>query len=89
MKISINKKIMGLFSAGAILFILFATGSLLTIKSLSAMLRDADVAAKKVSLTGNLQLQVSRLQHPIDDYLIGGDITDRDRFDSIINEMSG
>ncbi|MBI5328134.1 MAG: diguanylate cyclase, partial [Deltaproteobacteria bacterium] len=47
------------------------------------------VAAKKVSLTGNLQLQVSRLQHPIDDYLIGGDITDRDRFDSIINEMSG
>lgn len=89
MKASINKKIMGIFSSGVILFILFVAGSLLGIKSLNVMLREANVVARKVSLTGVLQLQVSKLQHPIDDYLIGGDIKERDRFDGIINEMSG
>ncbi|MBI3752465.1 MAG: diguanylate cyclase [Deltaproteobacteria bacterium] len=89
MKISINKKIMGLFSAGVILFILFAAGSFFGIKTLNAMLREANVAARKVNLTGDLQLQVSRLQHPIDNYLIEGDIKERDRFDGIVNEMSG
>jgi len=88
MKITINKKIIGLFLAGIIIFAIFAGSTFLVIKAHQDALHTSNIISKKVNLTGELQFQVNRLLLPVIRYLITGDRKERDNFDSIIGEMS-
>ncbi|MBI3398721.1 MAG: diguanylate cyclase [Deltaproteobacteria bacterium] len=88
MKITINRKITGLFSVGIIIFAIFAGSTFFVIKTHQEALHRSNIISKKVELTGYLQLQVDRLLLPVNRYLITRDIKERDNFDSIINEMS-
>src|SRR3989338_2676496 len=88
MKISINRKILGLFLTGVVIFAIFASSTFLVIKDNQKAVYKANTISKKVNLTGDLQVQVNRLLLPVNYYLIAGDIKERDNFDSIIGEMS-
>jgi diguanylate cyclase (GGDEF)-like protein len=88
MKITINRKIVGLFLAGIIVFAIFAGSTFLVIKSHQEALHRSNIITRKVNLTGDLQFQVNRLLLPVNRYLVTGDVRERDNFDSIIGEMS-
>lgn len=88
MKITINRKIMGLFLAGVSIFAIFAGSTFLVVKAHQEALHQSNIISKKVNLTGDLQFQVNRLLLPVNHYLIIGDKKERDNFDSIIGEMS-
>lgn len=89
MRIGINKKIIGLFSLGVILFAIFVASSFLVIKELHKTLQEANVVSVKVNTTGALQFQVNKLLLPTNQYLLTGDVSVRDNFDKIVNEMAG
>lgn len=85
---TINKKILGLFLAWLVIFIIFAASASLVIRSFSRDLREAITVSRKVNLTGSLQFQTNKLLTPINQYLATGNIRERDHFDGIISNMS-
>jgi diguanylate cyclase (GGDEF)-like protein len=88
MRISINKKVLGVFLAGIVLFGLLAASSFFVIRSLNKSLGETNAVSNMANLTGDLQLQINRLLAPVNHYLITGDIGARDSFDEIVNEIS-
>lgn len=87
MRIGINKKIMGFFGAGVVVFSLFAGLSFFVINDLAKALRNAGDLSKGVHLTGDLQLEMNKLLSPVSQYLLTGDIKERDNFDARIREI--
>ncbi|MBI5893406.1 MAG: diguanylate cyclase [Deltaproteobacteria bacterium] len=61
--------------------------SYLIMKDLVNVVEDVQAISRMVELTGDLQLQVDRLLMPPNDYLITGNIKERDKYDRIAGKM--
>ncbi|HAG49856.1 MAG TPA: hypothetical protein DHU69_01375 [Deltaproteobacteria bacterium] len=88
MKISINRKILGLFLTLVVIVAIFVSGTYYVTRYMQKALHKSDIISRGVNLTGNLQFQINKLLFPVSRYLITGDIEERDNFDIIISEIS-
>ncbi|GMR05226.1 MAG: hypothetical protein BMS9Abin24_020 [Thermodesulfobacteriota bacterium] len=89
MKISINKKVMGLFSAVILLSLLAAAGFFYAIRSMQTTMREMDLVSKKISATGDLRFHVNKLLVVVSQYLATGDPDAIESFDLGVNEIIG
>jgi len=88
MRIGITKKVMGLFTIGAVLFFMTAASSFFIMNRLYGMIQETDSALKKAELADNLRNEVNRLFIIVTGFLVTGDEAARDRFDLTINEIT-
>lgn len=88
MKIGVTKKLMGSFIIGVVLFTLSLGTAYLVMRDLTKVIEGIKALSRRVELTGNLQLHLSRMLTPSTNYLITGDAKERDQFDSRITQIS-
>ena len=88
MRISIAKKVMGSFILGIAIYVLTIGVGYFIVWDLLVNLNEIKILSKKVELTAELQLSLDKLLMPANDYLITGDIIERDHFDKLIMQVS-
>jgi diguanylate cyclase (GGDEF)-like protein len=88
MKLGIRAKIVGSFLTLTLTFI-FCLGIVsLIVRDLTITIRQMREVERKVESATHLQLQVNNLLEPANNYLITGNIGERDNFDQLINTIS-
>jgi diguanylate cyclase (GGDEF)-like protein len=88
LKIGIRAKIVGSFLTLTLIFILCLGIVSLVVRDLTTTIQQMHEVERKVELATHLQLQVDKLLDPANNYLITGNIGERDNFDRLINELS-
>lgn len=88
MKWGIRTKIIGPFLVITAIFVLGLATASLIVQELTSTIAQMHALQDKAMLTDNLKLQVSKLLKPVNNYLITGDIEERDQFDLMLNEIS-
>jgi diguanylate cyclase (GGDEF)-like protein/PAS domain S-box-containing protein len=88
MRISIAKKIIIFFLAVIIVFLALAGSSFYVIQTLHGTLREMNILTERVHIAGDIQVKVTGLLVPVNHYVITGDISTRDTFDDIVNDIS-
>jgi len=88
MRIGITKKVMGLFTIGAVLFFMTAASSFFIMNRLYGMIHETDSALKKAELADNLRNEVNRLFIIVTGFLVTGNEEARDRFDDSVNRIT-
>lgn len=88
MKKGIVKKIMGSFLFITCIYLLTTGIAYFLIRDVFTTLNETKAVSKRLELTGDLQLYINKLVMPANDYLIHGDINERDNFDKLITQVS-
>jgi len=87
-KLGIREKLLGSFLAFSVIFIVCLGIILLEVQDIEVRMGDVQREAHKVELTDHLQLLLHMFLQPANNYLISGDVKERDNFDQLSNEIS-
>ena len=88
MILSLRTKLTVVFLGAAMVAMVVVAGMMFVVRDLAASVHDMERLAARISLTDRLQLELSRLLVPLNDYLLTEDVTHRDAFDRSITDVS-
>jgi diguanylate cyclase (GGDEF)-like protein len=88
-KSSIRVRAVGVVAGVSLLAVGVTVGLLLVISDLTRTARDLEGLASRIALTDRLQLELSRLLTPLNDYLLTEDVSRREAFDRSLLEIAG
>ena len=87
MKFGIRGKLLGSFLAFSLIFIISLGIVLVEVRDINITTDAVQEEGHKVELTDHLQLRLHMLLDPANNYLITGNVKERDRFDQLSNEI--
>lgn len=87
MKFGIRGKLLGSFLAFSLIFIISLGIVLVEVRDINITTGAVQEEGHKVELADRLQLRLHMLLDPANNYLISGNVKERDRFDQISNEI--
>ena len=88
MKLGIAKKLIGTYVIGLVILLLFIVFSYLNINSFVSMQERSSELSNRIELAGDLQTLIQKLLMPANDYLITGDIKERENFTRLATETA-
>lgn len=88
MKFGISKKLIGAHGVGLALFFIIAIFGYRSLNSYSSIQKRTDELAHRIESISGLQILIQRLLMPPNDYLITGDIKERENFAYLVTEAS-
>lgn len=88
MKVGIAKKLIGSFTVGIALFTISMGMVYFIMRDLVETIKEVKTISRRVELTGNLQFHLNKLLTPTTNYLITGNVKERDNFDHQIMQAS-
>ena len=88
MTLRLRTKLTVVFLGAAMVAMVVVVGMMFVVRDLAASVHDMERLAARITLTNRLQLELSRLLAPLNDYLLTGDVTHRDAFDRSITDVS-
>jgi diguanylate cyclase (GGDEF)-like protein len=84
----LRTKLSVVFLGAAMVAMVVVVGMMFVVRDLAASVHDMERLAARISLTDRLQLGLSRLLVPLNDYLLTEDVRHRDAFDRSITDIS-
>ena len=87
MKLGIRGKLLGSFLAVSVIFLISLGIVLLEVRDINITTGAVQEEGRKVELTDHLQLRLHMFLDPANNYLISGNVKERDRFDQLSNEI--
>lgn len=88
MKVGIAKKLIGSFAVGIALFTISMGMVYFIMRDLVGTIKEVKTISRRIELTGNLQFHLNKLLMPATNYLITGNLKERDNFDYQIMQAS-
>ncbi|MBI3583193.1 MAG: diguanylate cyclase [Nitrospinae bacterium] len=88
MKLGISKKLIGAHGVGLVLFLILAIFSYISLNLYSSIQKRTDELARRIEYISDLQILIQRLLMPPNDYLITGDIKERENFAHLVTDTS-
>lgn len=88
MKLGIGKKLIGAHGIGLALFFIIAIFSYISLNSYSYIQKRTDELVRRMESISDLQILINKLLMPPNDYLITGDIKERESFAHLVTETS-
>ncbi|MBI5047701.1 MAG: HAMP domain-containing protein [Deltaproteobacteria bacterium] len=88
LKLGIGKKLIGAHGIGLVFFLFLAIFSYVSLNSYSSIQKKTDELANKTELISDLQLLISKILMPPNDYLITGDKNEREGFAGLVTQTA-
>jgi len=85
---SLRTKLSAIFFGATLLLAAVVGGMMIVVHDLAESIHTMEQLAARMALTDRLQLELSRLLMPLNDYLLTEDVKQRDAFDQSITEIS-